>query len=121
LLETNTFFSTIVQAMERPGPGGLSGTFKEVLCELFEIAAPGGTGLKALEKDRSFPASPRSFRKHLERLKVPLEDMGITYAIDNHRTNKGRAAVEFRKRDPEPDQEPTRLDDLVFDDGELSP
>ncbi|MDU0458520.1 MAG: hypothetical protein RW306_07255 [Geobacteraceae bacterium] len=125
LLEHNTFFSSIVQAMERPGPGGLSGTFKEILCELLEIAAPGGSGARALEKDRSFPSSPRSFRKHLERLKVPLEDMGITYTIDNHRTNKGRAAVEFRKRDPEPkqntapDQEAPDLDDMVFEEGEI--
>lgn len=121
LLEHNTFFSSIIQAMERPGPGGLSGTFKEVLCELSEIAAPGGSGLKALEKDRTFPSSPRSFRKHLDRLRVPLEDMGLTYLIDNHRTNKGRAAVEFRKRDLDPNQKRPGLDDLVFDDGELVP
>ena len=121
LLEHNTFFASIVQAMERPGPGGLSGTFKEVLSELVEIAAPGGSGIKALEKDRSFPSSARSFRKHLERLKVPLEDMGLVYIIDNHRTNKGRAAVEFRKRDADPDRESPKIDDLVFDDGELAP
>lgn len=119
LLEHNTFFSSIVQAMERPGPGGLSGTFKEVLSVLSEIAAPGGSGSRALEKDRSFPSSPRSFRKHLERLKVPLEDMGLTYTIDNHRTNKGRAAVEFRKRNPEPDQQAPALDDIVFDEAEI--
>ena len=125
LLENDSFFSAIVQAMERPGPGGLSGTFKEVLSELSEIAAPGGSGSRALEKDRSFPSSPRSFRKYLERLKVPLEDMSISYEIDNHRTNKGRAAVEFRKRNPEPsqaaapDQQAHALDDLVFDDGEI--
>jgi hypothetical protein len=125
LLEHNTFFSSIVQAMERPGPGGLSGTFKEVLSELSEIAAPKESELKALEKDKSFPSSPRSFRKHLERLKVPLEDMSITYTIDNHRTNKGRAAVEFCKRDLEPNQTSgpdkgaVALDDLVFDDGEI--
>ncbi len=120
LLETNTFLSSIVQAMERPGPGGLSGTFKEVLCELTEIAAPAGLGLKALEKDRSFPSTARSFRKHLERLKVPLEDLNITYVIDNHRTNKGRASVVFRKRDSEPERPTTSIDDLVFEDGEIS-
>ena len=51
--------------------------------------------------------------------------MSISYEIDNHRTNKGRAAVEFRKRNPEPsqaaapDQQAHALDDLVFDDGEI--
>jgi hypothetical protein len=119
LLEHNTFFSSIVQAMDKPGPGGLSGTFGEVLNELVEIVAPKGEGLKALEKDRSFPPSARSFRKHLERLKIPLEMQGITYQIDNNRTNKGKASVQFLKIDMQPDQQAPALDDLVFDDEEI--
>jgi hypothetical protein len=104
LLEHNTFFSSIVQAMERPGPGTLEGTFQEVLSELREIAAPGGNekAAKMLDKDRTFPHA-RGFRKHIERLRIPLEDLGIGFrflerdAMPNK--NRGKAWVTFFKRE----------------------
>lgn len=124
LLEHDTFFSSIVQAMERPGPGPLEGTFQEVLSILREIAAPGGND-KALDKDRSFPHA-RGFRKHVERLRIPLEDLSITFrfldrdAMPNK--NRGKAWISFFKKHVqtlETDPKKPDLNDLVFDDGEI--
>lgn len=122
LLEHNTFFSAIVQAMERPGKD-LSGTFAEVLFDLRKIVDPEGekNNFKSLEKDYSFPKAPQGFRGKLERLKIPLEDLGISYVIAENRTNKGRVLCTFTKRadGPQPVQTPPVLDDLVFDDSEV--
>jgi len=117
LLETNTFFGAIITAMEQTGPGELAGGFGDVLSELREIAAPGGVGLKALEKDRTFPSSARGFRGCLDRLKVPLEDMDISYRYTGA-TNKHKAGVTFYKSsETEKDQKAVAaLDDLVFDE-----
>jgi hypothetical protein len=122
LLEHNTFFSAIVQAMERPGKD-LSGTFAEVLFELRKVVDPEGekNNFKSLEKDYSFPKAPQGFRGKLERLKIPLEDLGISYVIAENRTNKGRVLCTFFKRadGPPPVQAAPVLDDLVFDDSEV--
>lgn len=123
LLEHNTFFSSIVQAMERPGPGILEGTFQEVLSVLREIAAPGGND-KALDKDRSFPQA-RGFRKQVERLRIPLEDMGIAFRFLDRdampHKNKGKAWITFYKREEQaaPDRGAIDLDYVVFDDADF--
>lgn len=123
LLEHNTFFSAIVQGMERP-EGIKPGTFAEVLFELRKIVDPEGekNNFKALDKDYSFPKSPQGFRGKLERLKIPLEDLGISYAIVDCRTNKGRKLCTFSKRSdgPPPVQAAPVLDDLVFDETEVA-
>jgi len=122
LLEHNTFFSAIVQAMERPGKD-LSGTFAEVLFELRKVVDPDGekNNFKSLEKDYSFPKAPQGFRGKLERLKIPLEDLGISYVIAENRTNKGRVLCTFFKRSDGPplDHAAPVLDDLVFDESEV--
>lgn len=120
LLETNTFFGAIIAAMERPGPGEFSGGFGDILSELREIAAPGGVGLKSLEKDRSFPTAARSFRRHLERLKIPLEDMAIGYTYTGA-TNKHKAGVAFYKRTDANMEKPApaAVEDIIFEDGEI--
>jgi energy-coupling factor transporter ATP-binding protein EcfA2 len=123
LLEHNTFFSAIVQAMERPGKD-LSGTFAEVLFELRKVVDPEGekNNFKSLEKDYSFPKAPQGFRGKLERLKIPLEDLGISYVIAENRTNKGRVLCTFFKRSDGPplDHAAPVLDDLVFDETEVA-
>lgn len=98
LLENNTLFAAIVQAIDGPEPVPLEGTFKEVLGVLAEIAAPGEekTGYRSLEKDHSFP-SARGLRKHLERIRVQLEEQGITFDIETRRTNSGKVWVTFSK------------------------
>lgn len=122
LLEHNTFFSAIVQGMERP-EGVKPGTFAEVLFELRKIVDPEGekNNFKSLDKDHSFPKAPQGFRGKLERLKIPLEDLGISYVIAENRTNKGRMLCNFFKRSdgPAPVQTAPVLDDLVFDDSEV--
>lgn len=99
LLERDTFFSAIVQAMDDPETGRLLGSFNEVLSTLMEIAAPGEAknGYRILERDRSFP-SARGFRKHLERIRIPLESMDILFTIDDNRTNRAKAFVSFKKK-----------------------
>jgi len=124
LLENNSFFAAIVQSMEaKSGKGTLEGTFAEILTALREVLTEGKeAALKNLDKDRSFPRSPRSFRAYLERLRIPLEDMGITYTIEDCRTNKGRVKCTFSKRDegvPFDVKAPVELDDLVFDETEV--
>lgn len=123
LLEHNTFFSAIVQGMERPD-GIKPGTFAEVLLDLRKIVDPEGekNNFKALDKDYSFPKSPQGFRGKLERLKIPLEDLGISYVIAENRTNKGRVLCNFFKRSdgPPPVQAAPVLDDLVFDETEVA-
>ncbi len=111
LLERDTFFASIVQAMDDPGMGDLSGSFQEVLLMLMEVAAPGEAknGYRVLEKDRTFP-SARGVRKHLERIRIPLEGMGIAFNIDDHRTSRGKAFVSFYKTG----QAPATVDDNLF-------
>lgn len=103
LLERDTFFAAIVQAMDDPGIGSLSGSFHEVLLLLSEVMAPGEAknGYRILERDRTFP-SARGFRKHLERIRIPLEGMGIGFAIDDQRTSRAKAFVSFHKQGQEP-------------------
>lgn len=88
MVEGNTLFSSIMNCMETQGY--LEGTFKETLDKLREIASPSTT-------DKTFPPSPRSFRGHLERLRTPLSEMGVTYSVKG-KTSKGRV-IEFIKRD----------------------
>lgn len=99
LLERDTFFSAIVQAIDDPMTPLLCGSFQEVVLALMEIAAPeeAKNGYRVLEKDRSFPTA-RGFRKHLERLRIPLESMGIIFTIDNNRTNRAKAFVCIKKK-----------------------
>jgi hypothetical protein len=102
LFETDTFFSAVVQAMDDPGIGELSGSFHDVRLLLAEVAAPGGAanGYKELDKDPSFPKSPRAIRGKLDRIRIPLEDMGINYMVDGQRTSRGKAFVKFFKKGP---------------------
>jgi hypothetical protein len=99
LLEHNTFFNAIVQAIDDPMAPRLSGSFQEVLSILKAVAYPDDekSGYRILEKDRTFPTA-RGFRKHLERLRVPLESMGIIYTIDDNRTNRAKAFVCLKKK-----------------------
>jgi hypothetical protein len=99
LLERDTFFSSIVQAVDDPEIHPLAGSFHDVLAILREVAAPGEerSGYRTLDKDRTFP-SPRGFRKHLERIRIPLESMGILYSIDDMRSSRAKAFVTFRKK-----------------------
>lgn len=113
LLERDTLFASIVQAMDDPAFGELNGSFHEVLLTLMEVAAPGEAknGYRMLEKDRTFP-SARGFRKHLERIRMPLEGMGIGFEIDDRRTSRGKAFVTFYKKAPDsetpaPENKPT--------------
>jgi hypothetical protein len=120
LLEHNSFFSAIIQAMERDEP--LEGTFAEILAELKNIIDPDGEkgGHKSLEKDGSFPKAPQGFRGKLERLKMPLEDLGVTYTVEPNKTNRGKVLCRFFKRAvTAPDPPAAALNDLVFDDGEI--
>lgn len=121
LHETDTLLAAIVQRMDAAGE--LDGNFREVLSILHEIAQPA-------KNDRSFPSSARSFRGHLERLRVPLLDMGITFTIRDGRTNRGRI-VTFAKSNKGPesaawgavDQDtapPAEVFDMEFTDDELS-
>ena len=63
-----------------------------------EIAAPGEAknGYMSLQKDKTFPTA-RGFRKHLERIRIPLENMGIFFKIDSQRTSQAKAYVTFYK------------------------
>lgn len=121
LHETDTLLAAIVQRMDTAGE--LDGNFREVLSILHEIAQPA-------KNDRSFPSSARSFRGHLERLRVPLLDMGITFTIRDGRTNRGRI-VTFAKSNKGPESaawgavnqdtaQPAEVFDLEFTDDELS-
>jgi len=98
LLERDTFFAAIAEAMDEPGRKTLSGSFNEVLLALMEVAAPGEAknGYMVLQKDRTFPVA-RGFRKHLERIRIPLESMGISFKIDNRRTSQAKAFVTLTK------------------------
>jgi hypothetical protein len=120
LMEHNSFFSAIIQAMERAEP--LEGTFAEILMELKKVIDPDGekNNYKILEKDSSFPKSVQSFRGKLERLKMPLEDMGITYTVESNVTNKGKTLCRFLKREVvKADNHIATLEDLVFDEYEV--
>lgn len=104
LIERDTFFAAIVETMEQPSRHTLSGSFSEVLLTLMEVAAPGEAknGYLSLQKDKTFPGA-RGFRKHLERIRIPLENMGIAFRIDNQRTSQAKAYVTFtitNKPDP---------------------
>jgi hypothetical protein len=95
-----------------------------VLFELRKVVDPEGekNNFKSLEKDYSFPKAPQGFRGKLERLKIPLEDLGISYVIAENRTNKGRVLCTFFKRSDGPplDHAAPVLDDLVFDETEVA-
>lgn len=120
LLEHNSFFSAIIQAMEREEP--LEGTFAEILSELKNILDPDGekNGHKSLEKDSSFPKGPQGFRGRLDRLKIPLEDLGVTYTIEQNITNRGKTLCRFFKLSPTAaGSNISNLNDLVFDDSEI--
>lgn len=93
MLDDNSLLSAISGRLENQGY--LSGTFKEILNLLREDAQP------ALN-DKSFPASPRSLRRHLERIRVPLSDLGIVYAIKG-KTSRGRI-IEFSKTGSAPEE-----------------
>ncbi len=63
-----------------------------------EVAAPGEAknGYTVLQKDKTFP-NPRGFRKHIERIRIPLENMGISFKIINQRTSSAKAYVTISK------------------------
>lgn len=98
LIERDTFFAAIVETMHQPARESLSGSFSEVLLTLIEVAAPGEAknGYSSLTKDKTFPGA-RGFRKHLERIRIPLENMQIAFSIDNRRTSQAKAFVTFTK------------------------
>jgi hypothetical protein len=98
LLENDTLFASIVQIMDESARNSLSGAFQEIVLILAEVAAPGeaSNGYKILDKDKTFPTS-RGLRKHLERIRIPLEEFGIQFEFDNKRTNRAKAFVTFEK------------------------
>lgn len=99
LLERDTFLSAIVQAMDDPELFPLRGSFHEVLEVLAKVAVPDGekNNFKALDKDYTFPKA-RGFRKHLERIRIPLDELGITFELNDQRTSRGKAFVTFYKK-----------------------
>lgn len=98
LIERDTLFGAIVEAMNQPGRETLSGSFNEVLLFLMEVAAPGEAknGYTSLQKDKTFPG-PRGLRKHIERIRIPLENMGISFKIDSMRTSQAKAFLTISK------------------------
>ncbi|MBN2645042.1 MAG: hypothetical protein JXR59_06170 [Desulfuromonadaceae bacterium] len=124
LAETDLLFSAIAEACRNGEPP--AGGFKEVCGALREIADPG-------PKDR-FP-SAHTFRRALERLRVPLDTAGIGFEFDGHRTANAKAHVRFFTRatsadlatgrtddtPPFPPEPPPELAALIFDVGELDP
>ncbi len=99
LLERDTLFSAIVQAMDDPELFPLQGSFHEMLQVLAKVAIPDGekNNFKALEKDFTFPKA-RGLRKHLERIRIPLDEMGILFELNDQRTSRGKAFVTFHKK-----------------------
>lgn len=100
LLENDTLFSAIVvQAMDNPEVFPLQGSFHEVLQVLAKVAIPDGekNNFKALDKDYTFPKA-RGLRKHLERIRIPLDEMGISFEYNDNRTSKAKAFVTFYKK-----------------------
>jgi hypothetical protein len=123
LLAHNTFFSAIVQALERPLAPPLQGTFAELIRELQKVADPDGeqNGFKSLSRDSSFPKSHQKFRDKLERLKVPLNALGIGYTIEEQPTNRGRVLCRFFRIEPTAAlQAVNQLSGVVFDDLEVA-
>ena len=105
LIERDTFFAAIVEAMNQPDREPLSGSFSEIILSLSEIACPGeaANGYSSLQKDKTFPTA-RGIRKHLERIRIPLENFGISFVFDNQRTAQAKAFVTFSKmEDPVPE------------------
>lgn len=117
LAEGNPFFAAILEICANGNHP--AGPFKAIVARLKEIAQPD-------PKDR-FPTS-RSFRKAVERLRVPLETAGIGFEIDSGRTATYKASIRFfdkpRSEDlaAAPPVDPVALQELVglvFDAGEL--
>lgn len=121
LAEGNPFFAAILETCARNDYP--TGGFKEVCAKLKEIANPD-------PKDR-FP-TPRSFRKSVERLRVPMETAGIGFEIDNTRTAREKARIRFFPKPraaelaaeaatapPVAPATPPELAGLVFGDDEL--
>jgi len=98
LIERDTLFSAIVDVMAQPSRETLSGSFKEIIMTLSEVAAPGEAknGYACLEKDKTFP-SARGLSNYLERLRIPLEAMKIKFEIERRRTADAKAFVTFSK------------------------
>jgi hypothetical protein len=119
LLANNRFFAAIVEAMEEPVP--LSGTFAAVIRELQKVADPDGeqNGFKALARDTSFPKSHHKFREAVERLKVPLNALGINCNIIKHETKRGRVLCTFSKIEDEQSPAAVDLAAVVFDETEV--
>ena len=88
MLDDNALLSSIVSLLDKQEY--ITGNFKECLELLREEAKPS-------PNDKSFPASPRGLRRHLERIKIPLFDLGIRYEIAS-RTSKGRI-INFSRAD----------------------
>jgi hypothetical protein len=112
LLENNTFMSGLVQLLDADNVT-ITGTFKEIIDKLTPLVSPDRT-------DYSFP-TPHTFRRHLERLRPNLEEIGITYLFGKH-TAKGHT-VELTRRPPPESWAAAATagvtDDLVFDEDEL--
>jgi hypothetical protein len=84
LAEGNPFFAAILEICANGNHP--EGPFKVIVSRLKEIAQPD-------PKDR-FPTA-RSFRKAVERLRVPLETAGIGFEIDSGRTSSYKASIRF--------------------------
>jgi hypothetical protein len=124
LIENNTLMSGLVQMMDTDGVT-VKGSFKEIIEKLALIVTPDRT-------DYSFPTS-YTFRKQMERLQPNLEELGITFVIPPHHTNKGKT-IEITKNPPPGNWSATAADvlmvgklitspaedDLVFDEEELT-
>lgn len=109
LIENNTFMSSLVQLMDADNLT-VSGTFKQVIDRLSAIVVPD-------RNDYSFP-TPHTFRRHLERLRPNLEEIGISFVFGKH-TNRGYT-VELTRKPPPPNwAAAAAADDIVFDDEEL--
>jgi hypothetical protein len=109
LLDGDSLFAAIVAHLEAGKP--LAGGFGECLAALLESAKPD-------KEDRSFPRNATGFRSHLARLEAPLEQAGIIYTVDSHRTAARRSHVEIRRKDTPP-EEPGPPEDLFFSADEL--
>ena len=124
LIENNTLMSGLVQLMDSDGVTH-KGSFKEIIEKLALIVTPDRT-------DYSFPTS-HTFRKHMERLRPNLEELGITFLLPKNHTNKGQT-IEITKQPPPGNWSATAADalpvvipvtspvadDLVFDEEELT-
>ncbi len=96
LLEENTLFSAIVQTFVQSEQDMLTGSFGEVVDKLTQTLVPDRNlgELQRLKMDRTFP-SARGLRNQLLRIRIPLEDAGISFRFIDQRASHGKAFVEL--------------------------